>query len=672
MMSERDRQFQAFLMELLDDSVSQILAREDADEFLQWVTHEVVRRSRTEPVLFDSDDEAISLATTFGRAIWNAFPLPSNAFRPQPLPLPGRNDACPCGSGRKFKVCCGYGPAPPGLDSGSIWPLLIRKLSNDMLDDAIGSGHIPAAALIGSAMDYQNDRRPKLAVKLLEPLFDEPLRHRGEDGEYAFDMLLSLYDDLGWSKKKADLLERVIATAGRSALRAGARQRLAAICMDEGDVAGSWESFKLAQRDDPDSPSIGLLEVQLLLSQRKPDVAVDRARFWARRLRSQGYSETEGPLPFLEEVANGPERAMGELGIEIAGGAGARLLDWLERVADRPVPGYRVSDEPPHVIGDDDRDFETALADRLQVLGVPEDDVSDVIADMDLQDESDELPMLESESQYLLAPEAVQSLEMEWQNVFPLGKPFSVNPVGADEQVWLPMVEDEWMAFLEAYEAAFDSLDILDDLANAVQAHEQSLMIGLDELLLEPLLRRAQTIIRSAVGADEDVRLAWVCMENRPALRCLVNLAFLEERRGNGRAMLDIAEQVLALNPDDNHGLRNMIINDRLRRGDDHAALQLAKDYPADLNPDIAYGHALALFRLGRVDEAEDVIREAIVDLPKVPHYLIAKRIRKPKLDAFGVRVGGGDQAWLYRQEMRDVWQATPGALDWLKGLRVT
>lgn len=89
--------------------------------------------------------------------------------------------------------------------------------------------------------------------------------------------------------------------------------------------------------------------------------------------------------------------------------------------------------------------------------------------------------------------------------------------------------------------------------------------------------------------------------------------------------------------------------------------------YPADLNPDIAYGHVLALYRLGKIDEAGVAIRDAVVDLPKVPRYLSAKRVRKPKLDSFGVRIGGDDQAWLYRQEMRDVWEATPGALDWLK-----
>ena len=638
MISERDRQLQAFLAEILEDSVSHILVDEDAEQYLQWVGKEFARRSTERPGLFDTPDESTALATNFGRSIWNAFPLPGNGFRPRPLAMPGRNDVCPCGSGRKYKRCCGYGPAAPGLDPDVLWPLLIGKLSSNVLDGAIADGLIPAAALIGAAMDYRDGDRPKLAIKMIEPLFNEPLRYCDEDGEFAFDLLCDLYDDLGYSKKKAGLLERVIATADRSPLRSGARQRLAAIRMDEGDIAGAWQAFKLAQRDAPDAPSLGLLEVQLLMAQRRPAAAADRAGFWVRRLRSLGYPESEGVLPLLEQVAQDPARAMAELGIDISGGAGSRLLDWLDRVSDRAVPNCYLTDEPSNFIAN--------------------------------PDEPNELLLPEGESNLLIAPPEIQAMELDWHEVFPFGKPFSVNMLAPDDDLWSPSVENAWMTFLEANEAAFDSLDILDDLANAVHAHEHSLMAGFDELLLQPLLRRAQAIIQRAVGANDGVRLAWVCIENRPALRCLVNLMFLEERLGDERTMIDVAEQVLALNPDDNHGLRCIIINDRLRRNDDIGALRLAEGYPADLNPDIAYGHALALFRSERTGGANAAIQDAVVDLPKVPRYLLAKRIRKPKLDPVGVRVGGDDQAWLYRQEMRDVWQATTGAFDWLKDHR--
>lgn len=42
-------------------------------------------------------------------------------------------------------------------------------------------------------------------------------------------------------------------------------------------------------------------------------------------------------------------------------------------------------------------------------------------------------------------------------------------------------------------------------------------------------------------------------------------------------------------------------------------------------------------------------------------------RVKRPKFSEHGILIGGEDQAWLYREEMRDLWQDTPGALDWLK-----
>ena len=102
MISERDRQLQAFLTEILENSVSRILVDEDAEQYLQWVTEEFARRSNERAGLFDTSEESTALAMNFGRSIWNVFPLPGNGFRPRPLAMPGRNDACPCGSGRKL------------------------------------------------------------------------------------------------------------------------------------------------------------------------------------------------------------------------------------------------------------------------------------------------------------------------------------------------------------------------------------------------------------------------------------------------------------------------------------------------------------------------------------------------------------------------------------------
>jgi len=34
-------------------------------------------------------------------------------------PKPGRNSPCPCGSGKKYKHCCGGGTASPGSHAGA-------------------------------------------------------------------------------------------------------------------------------------------------------------------------------------------------------------------------------------------------------------------------------------------------------------------------------------------------------------------------------------------------------------------------------------------------------------------------------------------------------------------------------------------------------------------------
>jgi len=200
---------------------------------------------------------------------------------------------------------------------------------------------------------------------------------------------------------------------------------------------------------------------------------------------------------------------------------------------------------------------------------------------------------------------------------------------------------------------AFDSIDILDDLAGAVLNHEQWDIPGVDERLLMPVLKRAKSIIDDALTNMTGVRIAWVIADNRPALRCLVHLIFLQQRYGNDDVAEELAEKVLSLNPDDNHGLRMMVINARLRRGDNGSALALAEQYPADLNPDISYGRVLALYRLERHKEAKDALDDAVANLPKIPRFLTARKIRKPKLESFGTLLGGDDQAWCYRSYRR-------------------
>ena len=472
--------------------------------------------------------------------------------------------------------------------------------------------------------------------------------------------------------KKSALLTRVTKEAKRSPLRSGAWQRLAAIRMDEGDSERAWDSFQAALRDDPGSLSLGQLEVQLLVAEGKPALASERARHWVKRLQRQGWSNDEGPLEFLSAVAQDPALAMAQVSIDIAGGAGQRLLAWLDEVASREVPDYTVTHDPPGGLPEPGEDRRPELAKTLADMGIPAHEIPAAIVDLPIPDHpataaASDADAESQESRFLTPPAMVLALEETWHPIFPSGKPFSTGMAGGSDQVWDASFEDAWMHFLETEPAAFDSLDILDDLATAVFGHEQWHLPGLDEKLLQPILRRSKAIIEHALLNTDNVRLFWGHTENRPALRCLVHLVYAEEQRGNDDAAAELAELVLSLNPHDHHGLRTLVINAMLRRGDDEKAVHLADQYPGDMNPDIAYGKALGLYRLGDRQNAQAALAEAAAALPRIPRFLTAKRIRKPKMEALGVLIGGADQAWIYRQDMQDIWLATPGAVAWLK-----
>ena len=68
----------------------------------------------------------------------------------------------------------------------------------------------------------------------------------------------------------------------------------------------------------------------------------------------------------------------------------------------------------------------------------------------------------------------------------------------------------------------------------------------------------------------------------------------------------------------------------------------------------------LALVRLGGEGEAAEAVLRAVNALPEVRRYLMRERAAQPPLDPRWVTFGGKDQAWLYRDAMRDLWLRHP------------
>jgi tetratricopeptide (TPR) repeat protein len=249
-----------------------------------------------------------------------------------------------------------------------------------------------------------------------------------------------------------------------------------------------------------------------------------------------------------------------------------------------------------------------------------------------------------------------------------LNKPLSVHDEAFGlEYAWDMDVEDEWATFLEEHPQAFDSLDILDDLATALIQHPQFGAHWLDRTLLAPILKRAHNIIISSLESQSDAKLIWGFTQNRPVLRNLARLAMLYSRVDEEIETERLMQWLLDLNPEDNHGFRRYLMNCLLRKGENEKALALSDQYPNDDQIETRFGRVLALYRLGQTQDAKHALCEALDCLPKGLRQITHERVKKPKIDPIGVEYGGDDQAWLYREEMRDVWKSTPGVITWMK-----
>lgn len=667
--SNADPTFPARLGQLLDDAAKQALFLQQAQPFFDWFQAEV--RICGPQIWPDTPvQELRGLAHHLGTALWNQLPLPRNRFRPEPLPKPERNDRCPCGSGSKYKHCCGARPASLPLDAETVWQLALPHISREQLREAIAHRQIPVmtlGALADEQLELGNGRQ---AVALLEPLFDAELASLNQRHAAVLNLLCNAYDEIyRRPTRKIKLLERLTA-APHKAVRANAWQRLASLRMDQGREDEAWRCFQEAQRADANDPDLAHLELLLLVARGEHARARERARFWLHQYRRQGIDDPDR-LDFLNAAVRDPASAFAELG---RSHRDPHLLELesLARSAERlQLPAYRVER-----MAELDTDDAAAVAEHFRRsfrgMGIADGELEKHLPKLqrDLKKMKREpTPSEEPDAneRRLVPPPDLVELEARWREIYPVGKPHSTQPMPAGDP-WTEPNVNTWMSFLKTQPQSLSSFDVLDDLLMAADLHGQDELPGVYQQIAAPLLDRALRILQQAVPG-EGVTLPWGMPENRPALRLLSRQINLLLDRREDEAAAAAMERIIALNPNDNHGYRCMLINRYLRSGENERAVALWERYPGDwYNPEMSYGYALALYRLGRQDEAGAALREAKKVLPEVSRALSAASFRAPKLSELGtVTVGGKDQAAFYRADMLDAWKNTPGALRWLR-----
>jgi len=168
------------------------------------------------------------------------------------------------------------------------------------------------------------------------------------------------------------------------------------------------------------------------------------------------------------------------------------------------------------------------------------------------------------------------------------------------------------------------------------------------------------------IGRD---RLSWPILENRPFLRAYHALGLEYFKREEVEQALEIFNNMLAMNPGDNQGIRALVVDCNLRLNRPADALEICNRYPGDGMEQLVYGRVLALYQLGREAEAKTALNDAVSLLPLVAQELVKGLHLEPyKLLRPGyVTFGGADQAYYYWTEQGQYWENTPGAIEFVR-----
>ncbi|MDD5056858.1 MAG: SEC-C metal-binding domain-containing protein [Sideroxydans sp.] len=298
-----DEEADEALESLLRISVSEIIRKENPEEFIHWFREYAPIVAPDFFKQFPQDPDGLrSFLTVFGREIWNRTPLPGNRFRPRTLSKPERNAPCICGSGRKYKQCCAsVENSESPFENLSLLSYVLDSITTDQRK-SLPYSYLNPEELEFVSRQWMAEGRAIDAVKLLEGLFAD-FAKLDDRAEAAFDCLLDCYDLLGNPVKKKRLLERGFAAPDKY-LRAAAMQRQCCILADRNNYSEGWALFQQLQRLIPNHSSLSHLELVMLLGQGEKQRAADRAKFWMARLAHD--EDAQGPLmEFLRSVAKG-------------------------------------------------------------------------------------------------------------------------------------------------------------------------------------------------------------------------------------------------------------------------------------------------------------------------------------------------------------------------------
>jgi tetratricopeptide (TPR) repeat protein len=172
-----------------------------------------------------------------------------------------------------------------------------------------------------------------------------------------------------------------------------------------------------------------------------------------------------------------------------------------------------------------------------------------------------------------------------------------------------------------------------------------------------------------AIGPDimrDEAGHFWGIVRTRPYMRAKMGLAHCLQTMNRVEEAIDEYQDLLRLNPNDNQGVRDVLLPLLLVAGRDADAGALLRQYEGDPTAMWNYGWALWTFRQeGDSPAARQRLREAIKTNRHFPKYLSGKA-EIPDVLPESYSLGSVEEAVLCAVDLLEAWKATPGADRWL------
>lgn len=549
-------------------------------------------------------DELRCVARLFAIQIWNATPLPSHNYRPKPLALPKRNDPCFCGSGRKYKQCCAR------LDADEMPPIASEMTTAFLLEQITQAElkqaylHFPHDLLAFIAGEWAREDQTMAERALM--MLDPIFKQTDAKLTRRDESALDAMFELCTALDKPRKKSALIKRMINHPIKALQTAALHRQCTILGDQGKDDEAWACFQKAQRIDPNNpSLSHLELLL-------LMQQGKFEQMQQRGKYW------IKRLHSMNRGGElnELIGHIEQMLSDGptAFSPLLEQLTPGAGRLIAWLQQAMKQPPKGMEKIRHF----------------------------DDSCKIEPKNRASAQLIQ----QWNDLLWQH----------------EDMWEQ--PEPWLEVLEKRPELAGSIVVIDDLIQSVYQLE----VPNPVITFQPLIMLAMLQIKSLIPMQPKQPLIWGFMENRPTLRIIDFLADSMEALDDDQMALELREWLLRLNPNDNQGMRALVVNSYLQLGRNEDAVSLCEHYPDDALVDISFGYALALYRMEEYAQAELALFEAREGSPKVVAAITREKMKEPKRQFVGhITLGGDDEAWEYRQSARDLWLNTPGAIDWLK-----